>query len=319
MLLIWSCRGDKTVDWFIDRYLSSSNVTWVRFDTDMFPEAYRVRGSMDGIELRDLGGYNLFEPTEISSVWYRRESPCAFSNISMSPKALEYSRLEAQVMLTSIRETLGHARWVNRPEDNRAASDKLSQLRDAQLRGFRVPKTLITNDSLAAIKFTEECGGKIIAKALRRGTISAGKVFYSNLMDVAMLQRHTMSIAVAPLIFQEPIQKEFEIRAIVVDNMCFGVKIFSQEHEITSIDWRRNPLSLRHEIITLPIEVVEHCVAMTRSCRLWFSAFDLIATPEGEYVFLEHNPAGQFAWLEELTGIPIGKKLLEVLSDGLRQ
>ncbi len=269
---------------------------------------------MDRIKIHGQDGCDLFEPNEISSVWYRRELPSIFSTISMSPEALEYSRSEAQIMLIALKEKLAHARWVNKPEKNRIASDKLSQLRDARLRGFRVPKTLVTNDPLAVIEFARECGGKVIVKALRRGTIEAGKVFYSNLMDIALLQKHTMSITVAPLIFQECIQKDFEVRAIVVGVTCFGVKILSQEQEVTSIDWRRNPLLLKHEIFNLPTEVAERCITMTRSCCLWYSAFDLIVTPEGEYVFLEHNPVGQFAWLEELTGIPIGKKLLEILT-----
>ncbi len=314
MILIWSCRDDKTADWFIGRYLSSTNVAWFRFDTDTFPEMYRIRGTMDEVVVHGCDGHGSFNPKEISSVWYRREAPSVFSNTPMSPEALEYSRSEAQTMLISIRETLNHVRWVNRPEENRAASDKLSQLRDARSKGFRVPRTLVTNDSSSAVEFAKECGGNVIVKALRRGTIEVGRVFYSTLMDIASLGKHTESIAVAPLIFQEPIRKDFEVRATVVDDMCFGVKIFSQEREITSVDWRRNPLSLRHEIVDLPTEVVERCVAITRSCRLLFSAFDLIVTPEGEYVFLEHNPAGQFAWLEELTGIPIGRKLLETLS-----
>src|SRR3989344_3913910 len=260
MLLIWSCRGDKTADWFIERYLISAKLDWVRFDTDMFPEAYRVYGDMEGVTLLTQDGRRLFESRDVSSVWYRRELPSTFDTLSLSPHALEYSRSEAQTTLIAIRKALSHARWLNNPEENRIASDKLSQLRDAKSRGFRIPETLITNDALAAVELAKKYGGRVIAKALRRGTVEDGRVFYSSLVDIAMLQRHLMSIAVAPVIFQEPIKKEFEIRAIVIGNACFGVKIFSQEHDITSVDWRRSPLSLKHEIIDLTTDVAEHCI-----------------------------------------------------------
>lgn len=314
MLLIWSCRGDKTADWFIERYLASAKLEWVRLNSDMFPEAYRLHADVERVTLRGQDGQTLFEVRDVSSVWYRRDLPSVFDTLSLSPQALEYSRSEAQTAFISVREALSHAKWLNKPEENRIASDKLSQLRDAKSRGFRIPETLITNDALEAAGFAEKHGGKVIAKALRRGTLEEGRVFYSSLIDVAALQDNSTSIAVAPLIFQEPIRKEFEVRAVVIDDACFGVKIFSQEYEVTSVDWRRSPLLLRHEILELPADVAERCIAMTRSSRLLYSAFDLIVTPEGEYVFLEHNPAGQFAWLEELTGVPIGKKLLETLS-----
>ena len=36
-----------------------------------------------------------------------------------------------------------------------------------------------------------------------------------------------------------------------------------------------------------------------RALGILFGAFDFIVTPEGEHVFLEVNPAGQFLWVEE--------------------
>jgi hypothetical protein len=41
-------------------------------------------------------------------------------------------------------------------------------------------------------------------------------------------------------------------------------------------------------------------------------------TPEGEYVFLEVNPAGQFLYVEYAAGIPISKALAAHLATGAR-
>ena len=35
-----------------------------------------------------------------------------------------------------------------------------------------------------------------------------------------------------------------------------------------------------------------------------------------EYVFLENNPAGQYGWIEDLTGAPMTSSLAEVLIAG---
>ncbi len=39
--------------------------------------------------------------------------------------------------------------------------------------------------------------------------------------------------------------------------------------------------------------------------NLVYGAIDMRLTPDGEYVFLEVNPAGQWLFIEERTGQPI--------------
>ena len=42
----------------------------------------------------------------------------------------------------------------------------------------------------------------------------------------------------------------------------------------------------------------------------------MIVTPEGELVFLEINPSGQFGFVEQRTGLPILSCLADVLIAG---
>ena len=58
--------------------------------------------------------------------------------------------------------------------------------------------------------------------------------------------------------------------------------------------------------------MAEQCVNLARASGLAFTALDLAVTHDDEYVFFEHNPNGQFAWLEERTGVPIGRALLNL-------
>jgi glutathione synthase/RimK-type ligase-like ATP-grasp enzyme len=46
---------------------------------------------------------------------------------------------------------------------------------------------------------------------------------------------------------------------------------------------------------------------------LVYSAIDLILTPEGEYVFLEINPVGEWGWLEKEIGLNISGSLINEL------
>ncbi len=47
-----------------------------------------------------------------------------------------------------------------------------------------------------------------------------------------------------------------------------------------------------------------------------FGCFDLIVTPEGEYVFLEVNEMGQFLFVEHWTGMPLLDAFCTFLSTG---
>jgi hypothetical protein len=54
---------------------------------------------------------------------------------------------------------------------------------------------------------------------------------------------------------------------------------------------------------------------MTR-LGLVYGAIDLIVTPEGDHVFLEINPNGQFDFVAQLARLPIYEHLAELLLDG---
>ena len=46
---------------------------------------------------------------------------------------------------------------------------------------------------------------------------------------------------------------------------------------------------------------------------LVYGAIDMRLTPNGEYVFLEVNPAGQWLFIEQATGQPISAAIAEAL------
>jgi hypothetical protein len=52
---------------------------------------------------------------------------------------------------------------------------------------------------------------------------------------------------------------------------------------------------------------------------LTYAALDFVVTPEGEHVFLEINPAGQWGWIERALGMPITDAILDSLREGYDQ
>jgi len=314
MLLIWTCEGDATADWFISTYLNNSSLKWCRFNSETFPERTRIILKSDSSELL-IGSGTRITAKEIRSVWYRRPGESSFLNHSVSETSLTLIRAESARALEYMRTGMCNALWVNDPEANRNASHKLNQLHDAERHGLRTPDTLITNEPEEVKAFAIAHGGHVIAKPLQRGTViedGTYKAFYTTLLGVTDIERLAESIAVCPLMFQEQIEKAYELRITVIGNQCFAVKLESQTQERTLIDWRKDPTQCRHSIYELPESLAQILTRMTKESGLYFTAFDLIAAPSGEYIFLEHNPNGQFAWLEEITGVKIGRALLDL-------
>lgn len=84
---------------------------------------------------------------------------------------------------------------------------------------------------------------------------------------------------------------------------------------MTRDDWRRcdndRPTYVEYQ---LPAEIEERCVGLTKALGLRFGTIDLILTPQHEYVFLEINPNGGWAFLQELVGMPIGMAIADLLA-----
>ena len=64
----------------------------------------------------------------------------------------------------------------------------------------------------------------------------------------------------------------------------------------------------------LPDEIQLKLLKLHAALGLTFGAYDLIVTPNREYVFLEVNPAGQWLWLEDVTNLQISKSLANILT-----
>jgi glutathione synthase/RimK-type ligase-like ATP-grasp enzyme len=55
---------------------------------------------------------------------------------------------------------------------------------------------------------------------------------------------------------------------------------------------------------------------LMKRLHLVFGCIDMIRTHDGQYVFLEINPSGQWGWIEQFTGLPITKALASLLAKG---
>lgn len=119
-------------------------------------------------------------------------------------------------------------------------------------------------------------------------------------------------------VIRRVIPKAHEIRVTVFGEQVFACRILTQPTGETRGDWRAHswddPGSFPpHEATTISDDVAESCRLLVRDYGLAYGAIDMVVTPNGEHVFLELNPNGQWAWIEERTGLPLGSAVIDVL------
>ena len=317
MLLIVTNKTDYTAD-FLVLELQKQGVEYVRFNTEDFPTSIGV--SVDLNPSGDFDGYFVIYGkhlafSDIGSIWYRRPLPPLLSQAAFDPAAIDFITTESRYTLDSLWRVLP-CFWVSHPDKLRTAETKLHQLITAARLGLSVPETLITTSPEKARCFYT-AHRQIIYKPQRYIQVDREErvdLIYTNLVDEGKA-KHFDEVCFAPSLFQKYIPKSSELRITVIGDRVLTVEIHSQDNELTRYDWRRaNSTDLRHTPYELPHDTSRKCVALVQAYGLAFGAIDMVLTPDGEYVFLEMNPNGQWAWIEQLCPeIRIREALIELL------
>lgn len=233
-------------------------------------------------------------------VWFRRPTPPVLP-ATLHPGDLPVAQRECSEFLAGLYLVAApDAFWVNPPPIRRAEL-KPVQLREAPRAGLRIPRTLMSNDPERIRRFLAEHRGRAVYKPFfpaqwdqddRVALLLTNEVELDDLPSDAVLR-------LTPGIFQEKIDKAHELRVTILGEHVVTARLLSQEAEATRLDWRAGAGKIRVEPGHLPAEVESACLRLMRSLGIVFGCFDFIVTPEGEHVFLEVNPAGQFLWVEE--------------------
>lgn len=93
----------------------------------------------------------------------------------------------------------------------------------------------------------------------------------------------------------------------------FPIKIQSQQNHATKFDWRKDQINVDYEIFDLPDKIEQKLLRLHQKFEMFFGAYDFIVDPQGEYYFLEVNPAGQWLWMEEALNLNISECIAEAL------
>jgi len=259
----------------------------------------------------------------VAAVWDRRPTTLDRHMLEpVHPSCRRYAWSAIQEHTRQFYAQFRDALWVSDHHAVQRAENKVLQLAEATKIGFNVPETIITSDPDAARQFVTNRHAAIV-KGLGGETPIIGDTWL--LMFSTKVTPDTEldydNLRYAPAIFQQAIDPEHDLRITVVEDEVFPASVISDAEatETTGVrDWRiGNHLgNLSITECVLPDDVKDKCIQHVRRLGLRFGAIDMIRDKKGTYWFIENNPNGQWAFIEEATRQPIGRAIARLLLSG---
>lgn len=275
-----------------DKIADSGGLTWAT-DATVPPTLPTSTGEM--IDVHRLG-----------AIWWRR--PIPYGPLELPPYITEPAHID--IITQDCRSSFWglvlnefRGRWISHPEPSRVAENKLVQLRAAQQVGLRIPDTLISQDPKRIRAFCAAHAQQVIVKPLNATT----KGLTLTTMVQTPLLESDASLRLCPTIYQEYVPGTRHLRI-----NCFGDAVYSAMIESPDLDWRPN-LEVPISSVDIDQELLTKLQRLLDVLGLRMGIFDVKLTDDGEPVWLEINPQGQFLFLEGLCGLPLTRAFCDFL------
>jgi glutathione synthase/RimK-type ligase-like ATP-grasp enzyme len=283
----------------------------VRLNTDWFPGQIQLttRAGPTGVSARMRAAEIDLAIDAVRAVWLRRIAPAPRPAGLGALEAAQCVR-ESTAALEAVFAAAADARWLDPLPVVRRAETKLVQLREAARAGLRVPRTVIGNDPDEVRALWDACGGEIVTKMLTpiAQAMGGAPAVYTTRLTAGDLDELD-GLALSPMVFQERVAKQRELRAVYVAGRCFiGARAAGGD------DWRRPGSGAGPwQVGELPDDDAARLDAVMRALGLGFGAADFVVDRDGAHHFLEVNPVGEWGMLERDLGLPIADAIAEAL------
>lgn len=320
MILVISYPDEEHTDVVVG-HLERAGRKVVRLDMAEFPSSAVLTMTWregEAPSFRVARGGEVVDLAEARVGWWRRVRPFTV-NPALNGEMSAFAESETAQAVGGMLDALP-CRWVNPRAADDAAHRKPYQWAVACSLGIRVPRTLVTTDPDAARRFVAEAApgsrsaGQVVFKPFLASSTRSWRE--TRIVGKTDLERLDL-VRLAPVIFQHYIEG-VDLRVTIV-----GERVFAAEIDARGTSY---PFDMRMVIgeasvrpIELPQPVLESLLALMRRLGLDYGAIDLRRTDDGAFFFLEVNPAGQWMFVEQRTGLPISQAvagLLARLEDG---
>lgn len=314
--IILSNSQDATSDYLEER-LKQAGISVLRLNTDrMFEET--SWGCYNGIPLLYLSNGQVKNPFHFSHVIFRRPHPIQVASCGDIAQQNHMSE-EWSECLEGFLGLIPSRNWINHPSSNYIASHKLEQLYRASHEGLMIPDSVVTSKPEIAEAFFQKYQREgIIAKTLSGGWLEREKPWKDSMVHtVEVPLEHDeifQSLPLCPVLFQKKIDKQIDVRIIVVDENITAVGMKANDGKKQRLDIRRNLMNdVSYSRIKVPERICEVILKLVKSYKLRFAALDFAVDSCGHWIFFEINPNGQWAWLDLDGVVDIANNFIEIL------
>lgn len=191
--------------------------------------------------------------------------------------------------------------------------NKLIALKIAEESGFEVPLTAVVATK-SRLKECKEAWGRIITKSMHNGisiTTASYLISGQRTEEVTDVMIESLNVSFFPSLIQQLVQKRHEVRVFYFNGFIRSLATFSSASEI-AVDGRHTKRP-RMIPFNLPPDIAGKLKVLMNRLDLNYGSVDLLYTPEGQFVFLEVNPYGQYGYLSKSGNYHLEKYIAEYL------
>ncbi len=308
MILIFTKKSAESSAIEVAHWIDSLQGNYLMIAGEHFDDGYEVTYQLSekGRKAYVVAKENKIDFDDVHVVWYRRDSAPKKEGLKgvkqrkMRDKLESYIKKEQREAKWVLFRTLRNKRYLTMPFDREI--NKLEDLELAAEAGLMIPPTLLCNTRHELVHFYEK-HGELISKPIW------GCEFFHTRKTVYGLYTETVGkheIAALPekfqlALFQQKIEKDYELRVFFLNGTCYSMAIFSQADEQTSVDFRRYNFEEPNRTVPyqLPSNVEQSIVQLMDKMQLKTGSIDIVRSRQGAYYYLECNPVGQFGMVSK--------------------
>ncbi|WP_347066250.1 grasp-with-spasm system ATP-grasp peptide maturase [Flavobacterium sp. WV_118_3] len=318
MVLILSSPDDLSTNDVID-WLRHYNIPFLRIsvnDTITY-KSVTIGNSKFDIEFSiNKKSYNLHDFT---AFWYRRSHysifiPKIIENDIISKQINRHLQVEANEIHKLFTNYICK-KSINNHRD--ITINKLAVLKLATTIGLKIPDTIIATKRTAVSHFMRR-HSKIITKNFSQGIFIHNKTESFNAITNIVTEEifNLLPEYFFPSLFQEHINKLFELRVFYLMGTFYSSAIFSQNDPKTSVDFRNynKEKPNRTPPFKLPATIEIKLKKLMKVLKLNSGSIDMLVSSNNEYVFLEVNPIGQFGQVSKPCNYYLEKQIAKELN-----
>ncbi len=303
MILLMSEYKDNSTA-YVSQWLLYWKVRFVRIDAEetYFIEEILLKNNDFDYVISNRQG-KVIRMSEIKAFWYRR------GNLNLYIPEINFvnnSKLRKEILSHLIGEKLILENYFyyllkNKPHIGtfgERSVNKLRVLNEAMKLGITIPSTFIT---VLKSKLKHSPASKLVTKSIYEGFRIDFEM--GNFMTYTeVITAKDIPQTFFPSLFQQQIKKEADIRVFYLSGEFYSMAIRSQSNKQTTTDFRKylKGIGNRSFPFQLPDNLQEKLHKLMNIIGLESGSIDLIFTEDGQFVFLEVNPVGQFG----MTSLP---------------